>query len=490
MPRELPPFSFSQRVSAESAKHDKISLEVGGWRFDGSVDDIQQLRDRMSVPDSEERTWEGMDWSTYAMIFNRPPTGGALSFRDSSLPLPAGRQHAPLWSGKWRFSPFPNSPLTTHVNVLTHLDVSFNPTRFLRNQNLCRVRGSDGQPTSRYTYSPRFDVWNEQDSFNGEFSLNGKDNWLPCGDYMEASTSSRWSAHLRASYMGYLHHFQSELARVIAFHSLGLDVTFAPYLNLKETETYWEFASFDPWADMKALVESVNEFSTQHRSIRTFETMLNEEGRIAHSRSITIQVGAGRELVIYAKTSRRIRLEVRHRMTGRNPFRIVRNSIPVPRNSGGGGAHLQHRHTSENWETFFQFMAFLTDDAVTVVNRFLEAIESHNVARPVTQTGLSLLTKIMRICTNSERALTLVHMLAHDGKVHRCVLPETFDADLAALRRAGVLMPKREGAVPYPYVVTADYEGALRVFQQLAQPLPPQSRIRRLSPPARTRSHR
>jgi hypothetical protein len=133
-------FSFEQTVSAEDAKHDKITLHVRHRIYQGTRKDIGDFRHSLAIAPA---TYESTDAIAvlghyHGRLFNRPSESGSFwkpleirqARKGSNIAVPL-----PLFGGKYKFLSRPSDseqPLQTE----TALELFLNPTRFLTNQDL------------------------------------------------------------------------------------------------------------------------------------------------------------------------------------------------------------------------------------------------------------------------------------------------------------------------------------------------------------------
>lgn len=476
MPTELPSLDYSQQVTSHSAKQDKIEMTLGTWRLEGHTEDIQAVREYMSVPPSDWRNDPGQNWPAYSMLFNRPDESGLgsrpMEFRRGDLQLgPEGQRQtrsAPLWAGHWRFSSFQGNSGTT-----THLAVSINPTTFARSQ---RYRAIPSQPgnfgviPSDFVKEPRWGPLNE-------FPLDGRNNWIPCGTIMEATSGERWWGNLESCFRSVLRTFERELERVSVNSDRNLHLVLAPRLNLKYCETYWEFATDDPILEIDRITPHLVAFSELEASTRSFDRLNADLQRDGHSRSIRIQCGQGREVCVYAKTNRRVRFEVRHRLRAPNGF-----LIPAAAQGRSTG------HTATNWDAFTPLIQRLALDAAQTLNSLFAFIQQRQAMHSSPVTPFRLMLRIAQLIQDEAQAAIVLNLLVMDGQLSRRILPRSFRPALDALREAGILQPlaNGRGATPRPYEPTQEYRAAFEWLRQSADVVFPAVpvRTRRISLPS------
>lgn len=484
MPGELPTLDFSRRVTAQEARQDKLQLEIEGWSLSGSTEDLDFFRKQMSVPDANLRRGVMAPEipGNFSHLFNRP--GNARGWRK---PMEL-RGERPAWAGKWVFSPYGNQNVHLPVNTSTHFEVSVNPTRFVRYLRFRRVPASN-----EFIYLPTFYKRTVVKEVNGEFPLDDNDNWLPQGDSLEFSSAERWPSLLQTCFTGFLNHFESELARIIARHENRVSMMRGPRsFNLQTTETYFEFAAESPMTEVARLESELRIFARRACEAEDYECRDVRTGQIFHSRCIRAELGKGRELVVYAKTNRRVRFEVRHNMVASPPFTIPTGAAPSARSRGRGGTHVPTSHVARSWVGLVRMFDFIAGDAANVINRFFAFAQSRQSVTPSRITALVLIERILRRVPDRGRAIELIRMLAQDGAIRANVLPSGYDADICALigngAQAGIIQLSRGTPAQRTYIVAPQYNAAALRLRELAEPPPPppppppQARVRLPAP--------
>lgn len=465
----LPPLNYAHRVNPDRAKHDKIEMELGAWCLDGSAEDMSGLRQFMSSPYLEDRGIQDIG-EAYAVLFKRhqdpdiTPTMnfGRMAFRKEKVSI-GGREYAPpLVAGYWVFRPQGDYRVT-------HLDVSFNPTLFARLQRF----GARPSQHGHYRWRPSYNAHDVPRLSEGEFSYDGKSNWLPQGPIMQAS-ATLWPEILTASCEGLANWFEAILLRQCRERTASLQVIRAQSLNLKTCETYFEFTAADPVAEVMCIKPLLEAYSAGDASTRTYQQLNAETGVDGHSHSVRIQCGPGRELKVYAKTNQRVRFEVKHRMVGDNPH-VIRATQRVR----GRAAPRQpldepaSGHTAGSYAAFPQFIARLSEDAASLLNRVFAFIQPRLTVTPSMTTPFFFMQRVIEVVGEPSRAASLLNLLLHDNMLQRRVLPPEFASSLDALLAEGILQTAQDGRTtrPYPYEIAPAFREALGWLRQSARPV-------------------
>lgn len=443
----LPPFSLNFRVSAETAKQDRIHADIGEWTLEGSTENIDALRNRMGSLLEAARPnapIEALD--EWGRLFLRPQQRGgfraALAVRKQPLIIGAHVIDPPLFSGRWVFSSYVRRDISVTTKTKTHLELWLNPTRYVRHQ-----------PHSPFPNPMRRGSWPEAQMFgsrlapqiNGEVSLDGGDNWLSSSSRWNAFTNpARWRQHLMTYLFAVPSIFEEELNRLSQVEG---DCSFStePSLCLHLVETYWEFASDNPTILVLSLKPLLQAFSRRYREARVYPHELTES--LDHNALLlTAQITAGKELRIYAKTNKRVRIEVIHTMGGRDGFRLRRG------------------HTAGDWERFPEMLHALAEDAATLVNRAFEFFETQNNVAPSHIPAFQLLLEICEHCRDMPTAITIASLLVANNTIAAGQTNEAMRGSLHALSAAGIL--EHTGEQSQTYVVSESRRHALRTLQQ------------------------
>jgi hypothetical protein len=295
---------------------------------------------------------------------------------------------------------------------------------------------------------------------------------------MEATSGERWRGNLENCFRSVLRVFERELERVSVNSDRNLRLIRAPHLNLKYCETYWEFTTDDPILEIDRITPHLVAFSELEASTRSFDQLNADQQRDGHSRSIRIQYGQGREICVYAKTNRRVRFEVRHRLRAPNGF-----LIPAAAQGQGAG------HTATNWDAFTPLIQRLALDAAQTLNSLFAFIQQRQAMHLSPVTPFRLMLRIAQLIQDEAQAAIVLNLLVLDGQLSRRVLPRAFRPALDSLREAGILQPlaNGRGATPRPYEPTPEYRAAFEWLRQSAEVVFPAVPVRTRQRAARVR---
>lgn len=388
----------------------------------------------------------------WGRVFERPHQHGSsrppLSVRREVLTIGGCEYPPPLFSGNWTIARYGSRD--EERMIPSWLKLHLNPTRFVRYQNF--IPWPSLERNTSWPEPLLFANQGERET-NGEIVLNNDDNWIPEGQRWAAfANPQRWSRHLRNYFNAIPVLFGAELERSNRNHLFSglvplVSWTLAPTLNLHSAEHYWEFASANPTALVTSLKPLLDSFTARAREATCYRQDCDPS--IDHNAlSLRAEINPGRSIRIYAKTNRRVRIEVIHKLSGKDGFRL---------DDGG--------HTSTNWERLPEMLEFLAGDAAALVNQMFEHFRGQNNVTPSHITGYQLLLEIAKHARSLPIAETIAQILVTTNAVAAEGNGEHMQRALQRLGAAGVLEYKRRAR---NYVVTAPRRHALQTLQQEA----------------------
>jgi hypothetical protein len=469
----LPEFSLSSRVSAASARQDKIefTFPLGVFRDTPTRPDlamrgvsVQEVAEYLGAPPLAVRSAANQDLAaSYSAFFTRP-TG-----RDSEQRLHLRREAisellhderfgtAPLCSGILNLEERGARP-SRFVTAVYWANV--NPTRFVRYQdpNVLRSHLAD-------LLTP--DLFSTRDNQNGdEFALDGADNWIPEREaaIWKSFTSDRnWPARLTDYFSAVETAMRDEMSRRAELSSLDGSGTLyftasdEPW-KLRRVETYWEFANDGGPELLEMIDRAMRSFCHLPYVRRAFEgSGLNPERtrqRLTPNEiAITGTAAPGIRVVAYAKTNRRIRFEVRYDAENLRPrshlLTLMRRVNGVP----GMVRALQR----------------LSEDAAEVMNVFLNHLERvlTDAVVPWQYSATDFLFDVTKRCNDAAAAQVIVRLLVSEGAVSRT---DALTPSIDALRHAGILerTANRQGQQSAIFIPTPAYRAAVNYLSEIA----------------------
>ncbi len=478
----LPPFSDSIRVSPDQARFDRIKLKIGDWHIRGFVDTLAAFFDLLGpypTPTLERphgphnvilATNRRLTPQDYGWMFNRP--GGtidmirSLSFRRRrGLDSGSRANDLPLVSGRLCIrdtSPRGPDVYQDTIAKWLYLDVSLNLTRYIAHQPFPRSLAEPWrlselpEPNLRIQSRPP-DASPSSMMLGGqmetEIPLTHDDNVLLGVRRHLYTPPGSWPLHLGRYITGLEQAISQEFGRAAAIGGLSQLYPNDPtrtqsYYNLSEVETYFEF--FDPNATRRVrLLEQLLAPIGLRNTTRRYRDGLAERGVIENSLSVRIVLESGRELRVYAKTTKRIRFEVIYDLS--NP------SVNELLNVG------ENRKTTTSLEELIGWFQILAADAAQNVNRVLDEIASYSRPNETAATTYEFLSAIYSTINNTDRAEAIIQLLVENGFVRVGKSPAPLLADIRQLRRRGIL-----GHCSGSERVTARFREALALLRRQA----------------------
>lgn len=382
----------------------------------------------------------------WGYLFNRPNQRGAtrfpLSVRRSALRLGGRSVPPPLFSGECEFSRYVGRDLQAQRTAWLSLNFWLNPTRYVRHQ--CAVPLPSRAPDATWPEARLF-ANKAAPAACGEIVLNNNDNWIPQSPRHEAFANPiRWARHLEIYLTAVPGRFEQELTRAQQnVHGVEFERD-EQTLNLQVAESYWEFSSENPTALVTSLVPLFQSFSARYRETSHFRQDF-DSSIDRNALSLYAEINSGRAIRIYAKTNRRIRVEVIHNFGGRFGYQI----------EGG--------HTLEAWSALPDLLRDLAEDAATLVNRLFEYFRQRNEIAVSHVTPYELLLEILHGSRDLPTAITITTLLVGVGSIAAEGNETRVQRALQRLSQAGVIEYDRQAS---NYTVTALHRYALETLRR------------------------
>jgi hypothetical protein len=444
MESQLPAFSFDAVVTPQQGRQDKMEIILPWGTLEGcqsGIDGVRQALGSAAMTGRSQLTQSDLQGSGW--IFNRPQQTRTarkpLTIRQRPCILSDGDiLTAPLFSGGLSFSNYYRGSQSSATSAKLRLSLNLNPTRFAHHQ---RPRfGADGsamieppQLTFRHRALPA--------SFRGEMPLHECDNWIPDGQrYAHFFQASFWPRFVQNYVTGTLDVIRAEMDRASQAHDVYWTEGETSPLSLRYVETYWEFVTPDPLkavSDCECLLRAYTENPTRKRFFKTVA-----EGTVVHnSRSFTVSVQTGVDLVIYAKTNRRVRVEVRHSLS---------ESASVI-----GGSYM-----AGSVQKLCRWLRVIQADAAKIVNQAFQFMRGRNTFPQDSVSVGQFLFDMVGAVGKWEGAGALLSMLLHNGKI---VTDAHLRPHVHALRDAGIIKAQRKNRQRC-YIIAERYKRALELL--------------------------
>lgn len=467
----LTKFDTSLRVIPSAAKHDNVqfSMPLGIFRDvqvgPDSVQrgiDVQEVAEYLGAPPESLRGQEHRNIAEFYSAFFTRPTGrwGHRELYLRSDPIPSLSHDArfntnPLCAGILNLE---TVGIGANRYVTADYCANLNPTRFVRYQNPNILR-------AEWASILVPDLFGTLDlPYGDEFSLDGQDNWIVDrpGAIWQAFLGN-WTQRLTDYFTTVEAAMRSEMNRRGELSSLDGTGTLSfshstePW-RLRRVETYWEFAH-DTEPEMLEIIDrGMRSFCALPYVRNSFEgsgetITTSRERSTPNTVALTATVAPGTKLVVYAKTNRRLRFEVRHTIRDLRPASELRRTCRQAHGVPG----------------LLSVLEVLSADAAEVVNAFLNHLErmlSDSVV-PWRAAATDFLFKVAQRCPNPAVAQVIVNLLLTEGAVSRT---EALNGSIDALRGAGVLerVANRQGQQSATFAPTPAYRDAVAYLAEIA----------------------
>ena len=395
--KSTPVYTPTSRVTAETAKHDKIEITIGEWIIrtlyePGFLIFFEQLVP--SRPDDNPLTANRDPVEREGTWFVRQqaldPTCPTLEIRRGGRGrgLRPGR---PLVTGRLKTRRRPRDEEQGHFYARAlSLELFLNPTRFMHHQPIANWQA----PPQDYPDlpPPRLTAGEAHLSeSSGEASLDGNDNVLFGRRRIHLARSATWLLNVQRYWLGLIVAF-NDIFYAAAEDHCGIE--FHPRLNLKTVETYWEYHIEDPinWVcEVEPYVRSMAISSETHHY------PVPSVGLDRNSRSIHVVLRSGVRMKVYAKTTHRVRIEVEHNLR--------ENARPIG------------RHTSQKPSELITWLDLCSRDAADQVNRVLAHLERQSIRASSDFSAIQLIVRVSQILGEASQAELIISLLAGNQRI-------------------------------------------------------------------------
>ncbi|UWR44623.1 hypothetical protein [Phaeobacter inhibens] len=466
--RRLPLFDSTIQVSADTAKQDKVRVKYGTWTFHDIAGEAFRAATQIA---QEEHVIPRNQNSATRAIFNTPRDYGYRSRSVQFTKRPINDQDCPLYglplaTGTLDFSnqsrmgrtPFPEAELErlrrqreeyferrsealqagqefeepapsdpddfepTPYHITAQL--TLNPTRMINHQYLRDAASQRNEPG--FTY-PEVTLLTSRrgvadGNHEGEFTLADHDNVIIDVRRHLMSQPPHYRQLRNNYFYAWLEFFDQRLRAQLEDPDMPNQFAFQPRFSLQSVENYHEFQCDNPLQAIESLRPHIRTLSQRVRNLRIRDWSQSDYIQ-GNEIGYRVDLAQGLELVVYAKTNKRIRVEARTTLDER----------------------LNDRHfpftarTTSDLEGMITLMEATAEDAATYVNRALDVLRpwlpggpSHIEQAP----PYELVREIMRAVNDEHRDL------ADNAKNRRRIA----DAQQQLLS----LILSRDGCAPMP----------------------------------------
>jgi hypothetical protein len=314
----IPPFNFREPVTPGDSLVDKLNIVIGTWAIrpaparqrltigenglqPAALDEFAELHGMSPLEEQVCALKHHIGANGLGWIFNAPKDSAQAwsqqKVREEFLeslpvgnpPLFTGRLESKKKAGEYRLS----------------ADLWLNPTRYAQSLSARAAVEGPLDNRSRVRSFPRPIV------FGGEASLDQQDNWIPdvLGYRIEAEPTTA-IGRLREYLLNVDTALDEEMCR--AANEAGVSFFRAPHYNMNEAEIYWEFACPEPLPTYEALKPAMRSFRrhVQRRDYPNSKFSASTDEILANCPCWSFPSLGNGTLKVYAKTNRRLRIEV------------------------------------------------------------------------------------------------------------------------------------------------------------------------------------
>lgn len=415
----LPLFTFDTTVTADQGRQDHLDLTMNLGKLEGTTNQIDRFRKAL-CPVAEDGFPECL--TSHGWIFNRPRQRNTYRHEqevrtrrargDGSVASP------PLFSGKLAYGSY----YRRHMNDMTEasliLKLNCNPTRFAR---FSPPRPDGAEPCN----DPFGEVAPVPD--DGEVSTDGNDNWIPAGTHDAYYSPSHWRKNVRRYLLEIRRVVREDIRTANNLAETELLGRVGPLYTLGRVETYWEFLSPNPMAVVRDIGRLMSGFCSGWSETKY------DGNKVAYR----YRVHSGVELCVYAKTNRRIRVEVRHDLSEKTPPTVAR--------------------IASSFIGFYHIIEACRVEACGVVNNMFAHLRSRgSIAKSQVNEAL-LMVRIGRIIKDDSLAVMIVETLRVRGGIAPDKKSAPLRKGLDRLQCGGVLQWDASSGL---YVPTSDHAHA------------------------------
>lgn len=447
----IPRFSFSTTVTGETARNDRIQLKMQLGTVAGTTEAIDAFRADLGQPANDPQLLRDC---LFTHALRRGTFRPALVLRKRPEYRLGIAHPPPLFSGQLSFQPYMGP--AERISELT-LDLDLNPTRIARFQPL-PANGGDERLVLMGLDAPQCP--------DGEYSLDSNSNWIRAGLQDDAFPPADWLPHVENCLTDVRSTVFDELLAARSITApVALSETHGFLLNC--VETYWEFRSDNPIGHVREMAPLLADFSRASQITEYLPSASIRQQFDGNCPSLNLEVQAGVFLVIYAKTNRRIRFEVRHDVAD-NPDALTRRT--------GAAGDVTRARTAENCQQLLDFLCRLREKATLIVNRAFAHMSARKTVTPSHINEITLLLRIGKIVQNDTLDVTIAELLRARGGISSTGLRADMRKAVEKLKYAGVLRLNPQTNLNEP---TEPYQHATQILRDR----PPSLLEARLRPP-------
>ena len=304
-PRMIPEYAVARRT-IPPAMIDRADVVIGDWALVGPGGVVQQVLG--SLPAIEAETRDG----TPVSVFAQPNIGARATSADADVSAGghATYRTRPVFGGRlataWGKDRVPEYTSVPGEHIRVGLEAWLNMNHFVMAQSI-RATARLDRPIVLDTV---FLAQRQRYAQHGdEYCLTDETNLLIGPDSIFRYAESKLAEEHLMDAVGACGHLLGEgLAENASAYAIRSQRV--PYYSLRKIEFYWEFSHPNPIRLVESLMvpmRSLGDQTLMHRALVRGE----EVAVTQNSFSISCELSAGCKLVVYAKTNKRLRFEIR-----------------------------------------------------------------------------------------------------------------------------------------------------------------------------------
>jgi hypothetical protein len=411
----------------EDARQDKIEIFIGSWHVAAVDQTISEFISFLGQWDRSRATYPHRLFQAAESMRMVPSSQKVKIIR---------KKHgvAPLISGELKIK------RTIENRFSLQLQVSINPTKF--NVYCPRHRNRNGINNTIENDLLFRRLENFQNRFEDEYSLDQKDNVLLSPAAKFNASSRNYETNFKRYISEIIDYIQAEIddfsSFTPGFNFLGLNENY----SLRTLESYWELADDQPILTVRGFTNSfrrlfndtlISEFSGAH-----IETDVSAVG-------LRVDLRKGERLKIYAKTNKRIRIEVEHK---------YKENIALSNN---------RKITAGSIDELWEKIIIATEKMKTMASKNINSLRTMTLQSNTSPlTAINFITRIYDTIENRNSAKKLTMLLLVSGGVPRSILTDEQISDMQKLARAKIVQYR--GGASARYFVHSSYAESVMEF--------------------------
>lgn len=392
-------FDLQTPLNITDVRQDKLDIHLGEWIIyaeDPRISDFIMFlgRDRSNSRNPNR-------------AFQASTSLDAVTFKKTIKILSSKHRNTltPLFSGLL---------IIKRINSTTFslkLQLSINPTRFCVYQNIgLRKRNSSGMHAKLFAKQNRI-------SYGDEYSLDGNDNVL-LNSIAQTNGSEKYYYQLRQRYIAEIINYVDEEIAEFNISDFHL-IRFEPYYALRKIENYWDLSHENAVGAVKALEQGFRSI-TNTSLIALYENLRIESADSCIG--LRCELRSGERLKIYAKTNKKIRMEIEH---------IYKNNEALTE---------CRRYTTRREADFFNMIAYSEEQATSIANQFLTVLRQQTEYSIFMQgRPIDFITMIYRTFGNISMAEDLISKITTTNGISRTESKKYPPTVFAQLRKQNII---------------------------------------------------